>query len=91
MMNGYWLRCSCIDFDELISLSPFVYLLNVSKTNRHTDGLLKSGYMMVIIKFHDIFFKYLNNKKTPQLFWNETVAINMIFFFTKISVNISAQ
>lgn len=28
--------------DEWITLSPFVYLLNILKTNRHTDGLLNS-------------------------------------------------
>lgn len=78
MMNCYWLRCSCIYFDECIGLSPSVHILNISKTNRHTNGLLNSctygGYHK--ISWYIFFLNYLNKTirsyydiKPWQLIW----------------------
>lgn len=47
--------------------------------------------MVVIIKFHDIYFFKLSEQNNMQLLRNKTVAIDMIFVFTKSSVNMSAQ
>lgn len=79
MMNCYWLRCSCIYFDKWSSLIPFVYILNISKTNRHTNGLLNSCTCGGYHKISWYFFNYLD--KTIRSYYGIKPWQLILYFF----------